>query len=344
MKPNREQLLGFLLDALDDVERDKFEQHLSHDPQLQRELESLQSTLEPLSESYAEFEPPPTLAERTCALVTGHANAEKVSLARPGFTHEPMSGSAPSRFSLADMFVAAGIFLAAALLFFPVIQNSRFLARQTHCENNLSHLGLALASYSDKDGGGFYPCVPTAGKFSFAGVYALILRDNGYLQDPTLVLCPSSDLAQQPGGFRMPTLEEVDQASRMAIADFRRIAGGSYGYNLGFVVDGRHHWPRNQGRTHFALMADAPNSAWMDLRSLNHGGRGQNLLFGDGHVRFVVECVGDGCLDHPFQNHFGRPEAGVNENDSVIGSSFWSPFQQPISRRDRLRSASWDQP
>ena len=332
MKPKCEQLLGFLLDALDDVERENLEQQLRRDPQLQRELETLQTTLEPLAESYTEFEPPSALAERTCDLINDRVNTDKVRLARQAFSSAPRSGSAPSRFSLADMFVAAGIFLAAALLFFPVILNSRHLARQTHCENNLSHLGLALANYSDKDGGGFFPCVPSDGKFSFAGVYALILRDNGYLQDPTLVLCPSSDLARQPGAFRMPTLAEVERANRLAGADFRRIAGGSYGYNLGFVVDGKHHWPRNQGRTHFALMADAPNSAWVNLRSLNHGDRGQNVLFGDGHVRFIVECVGESCLDHPFQNDFGKPEAGVNENDSVIGSSFWSPFLQPVSR------------
>ena len=333
MKPNCEQLLGFLLDALDDVEREEFERQLQHDPQLQLELESLQSTLEPLAESYEEHEPPPTLAERTCALVTGHANAERVTLARPGFSAAAASGVAGSRFSLADMFVAAGIFLAAAMLFFPVILNSRHLARQTHCQNNLSHLGLALANYSDKDPGGFYPCVPTEGKFSFAGIYAPILRDSGYLQDPTWILCPSSSLAQDPGGFRIPSLAELDRANRITIVVFRRVAGGSYGFNLGFVVDGRHHWPRNKGRTHFALMADAPNPAWRDLRSLNHGGRGQNLLFDDGHVRFVVECVGEGYLDHPFQNHFGRPEAGVDENDSVIGSSFRSPFLQPVSQR-----------
>ena len=325
MNPNREQLLDFLLDALDDVEREQVERQLQTDPSLQQELDLLQERLEPLAECYCEYDPPATLAERTCAFVTGHANAEKARLAKVGLSEATGVGSVRSRLTLADTLVAAGILLAAALLFFPAILNSRDLARLAQCQNNLSHLGLALASYSDLGSGGFYPCVPTAGNRAFAGIYAPILQDAGFLTDPNWIVCPSSALAEQLGDFRVPTLGDVDRADRVALIVFQGMAGGSYGYNLGFVIDGKHGWPRHLGRTHFALMSDAPNPSWMDMRSLNHGGRGQNILYDDGHVRFVVDCFGT-RRDHPFRNHFGRIEAGVNENDSVIGAGFSTPF------------------
>ena len=45
------------------------------------------------------------------------------------------------------MVVAAGIFIAASLLFFPAMNQSRFAARLTGCKNNLRQVGLGLDMY-----------------------------------------------------------------------------------------------------------------------------------------------------------------------------------------------------
>jgi len=121
--------------------------------------------------------------------------------------------------------------------------------------------------------------------------------------------------------------------------------GGSYGYNLGYLLDGRYHSTDNLQRPTFALMADAPDSESVrgesvrgnsavpaQLSSLNHGRRGQNVLFEDGHVEFLKGCNAEGCPDNIFLNDRGQPTAGVHRDDAVIGPSHAHPL--PVSSSD----------
>jgi len=72
MQPNepvREQLLGYLLEALEPDERHRLEAELLQDPTLQRDLEELNDSLEPLRLTEDPPEPPTGLAERTCQMI-----------------------------------------------------------------------------------------------------------------------------------------------------------------------------------------------------------------------------------------------------------------------------------
>ena len=66
----REQLLGYLLGALDDDGRIEVEQQLAVHSEWSDELESLALSLEPLAETYEEFEPPAGLAEPSAAIAS----------------------------------------------------------------------------------------------------------------------------------------------------------------------------------------------------------------------------------------------------------------------------------
>ena len=95
---------------------------------------------------------------------------------------------------------------------------------------------------------------------------------------------------------------------------------GSYGYPLGYTEDGVYHGTRDLGRTYFALVADTPGSDPSNGRqSLNHGGRGQNVLFECGGVRFVTSPRPDPSADHIYINDGGFEAPGLHYNDSVIG-------------------------
>ena len=329
----REQLLGFLLDALDDQERQLIEQQLQSDPSLVDDLQTVRNSLEPLAKTYEDFEPPRGLAARACARVDEQRQRERVSLAGGGLSAEGSGAIASrSRLSVADVVVTAGIVLAAVLIFFPAIASSRYASRLTHCQNNLRQLGLALVNYSDKIGGGFFPAVSSVGNRAFAGVYGPILIDTGYLDDSSKLICPSSPLAEELPAYRVPTLEEIDTATPQSIMMIRQHAGGSYGYNLGVIVHGVHLPPRNQSRASFALMADAPSLFWKDNRSTNHARQGQNFLYEDGHYRFVTLNAGDiSWPDNPFRNRHDMIEAGVDEDDAVIAPSFAPPFMRNVT-------------
>ncbi len=323
----REQLLGYLLDALDDDERIEVEEQLEANPDWRDELESIALTLEPLAETYEEFEPPAGLAERTCSLIAARSTVTPSGRA----LHPATSAEIRSRgqWSIADVVVMAGICLAAAMLFFPAISQSRYAARLQACQDNLRELGIALVDYSEKAGQGHFPEVPTEGNRAVAGIYAPVLLDAGYLTDENRIICPSSALAREADTWELPTLNQIDQASGRLLMLFHRSMGGSYGYSLGVVDNGRHRAPRNLGRTYFALMADAPSLQLAGHRSTNHGGRGDNILYEDGHIRYVVESNAQG--DDPFLNRLGWIEAGIDPDDAVVAPGFVPPFVTQVS-------------
>jgi prepilin-type processing-associated H-X9-DG protein len=322
----REQLLGYLLDALDEAEREQIERQLTNNPQLFHELEALQQELEPLADSYGDFEPPEDLAARTCDLVAEFAEQEEVQPAQSRLAQSMSRISPPtSRWKAADFIVVGGICCIAALLFFPAISNSRHLARLMACQNNLRQLGFALNSYSDKAGGRFFPAVPAVGQRAFAGIYAPTLFEAGYLSEPRVVLCPAAANPNDLNHFRIPTLAEIDNAPPERVAILKEQAGGSYGYSLGYMSQGRLSPTRNRQRPHFALMSDAPATCQTPIPA-NHGSRSYNILFEDGHVQ-VVQLRANGLQrDDPFRNRRGVVEAGLDENDAVIGRSTVPPL------------------
>jgi prepilin-type processing-associated H-X9-DG protein len=223
--------------------------------------------------------------------------------------------------------VTAGILLVAAMLFFPAIANSRYAARAAQCQNNLRQLGMALASYSDKAGAGYFPWVPSFGNRAFAGVYAPVLYDAGYMTEPGCLTCPAAN--REPVAARVPTLVEIDQATPMQLASLRRDTSRDYGYNLGVVVDGQHRAIRNRCRERFALMADSPGTSRIRDRGVNHLGRVRNILFEDGHVEAVkLDLIDKVWKDHPFQNDYGFTEAGIDGEDAVVADSATPPFGQ----------------
>jgi len=223
-----------------------------------------------------------------------------------------------------DVVAAACIFLAAGLLMMPAIQNSRFQSRLIVCQNNLRELGRALTDYSDRHGD-YFPKIPSQGPMAAAGVYAPVLLQEGFLGNARRVVCPDSPLARQDE-FTVPSLEQLRAATPGELAVMRQEMGGSYGYHLGHVQDGKYQATRNLRRGTFALMADAPNRSLTGRQSTHHAGRGQNVLFEDGHVQFVTCSKPIAAGDDIFSNDNGLIAAGLHRDDAVIGSSADPPI------------------
>jgi hypothetical protein len=332
----REDLLGYLLDALDDQERQRVLESLRTDPQLRRELEQLRQRLKSLDEESDDALPPRGLVDQTCDLIEAFDEAPEEIRARV-VPHPPAPRrhrwapcgrelhQAANQWSAADTLVAAGIFLAVALMFFPAIASSRFRSEVTACQYNLQQLGGALASYSEFNDG-YFPRIPVQGNRAAAGVYGPLLYDGQFITDESLLICPTSISHRQVPQFHVPSLAELDQASGIELAQLQRVMGGSYGYTLGFKMDGRYCTPRNVGRGSLALLSDKPSLHLPASQSDNHGGRGQNVLFDDFRVEFMLTCKANDGFDNVFRSRRGFCEAGTDLNDSVIGPSFLRPI------------------
>jgi hypothetical protein len=335
-----EQLLGYLLGALepDDVER--LEARLAQDAELREALAVLKRSLTPLAEDDEECEPPAGLSQRTCRFVALRRTRDLVDRTASKLEH----------LRLQDLVVAAGICLAAALLFMPALSQSRFQARLMGCQNNLRSLGLALLQYSQHHKGNF-PEVPTSGPLAAAGIYGPTLWESGFLESADSTVCPASSLSASVSAgstdqkYRLPKLAELKTAPPATLQRLHATMGGSYGYSLGYVQDGAYHSNKNRGRSTFALMADTPHQHYAAtdgdgphqaaLRgSNNHGCCGQNVLFEDGHVRFLNACHVTEAGDDIYQNVHGYVGAGIGPDDSVIGSSSARPilFKNSLDR------------
>ncbi len=161
---NREQLLGYLIGALEDSEHRWIEAQLQRDSGMREELSRLRERLRPLEQARRTFPPPRGLAARTCRWIAAAAPwtgkessvAAAASAPRParplarrmGSAYAPPSSPAP--WSWADLAVVACISAALAMLLFPAIQRSRMNMRLIACQDNLRQLGMNLAQLHER--------------------------------------------------------------------------------------------------------------------------------------------------------------------------------------------------
>ena len=331
----REQLLGFLLGALDAPEQHLVEQELNTDARIRGELDRLNAGLAPLRDCQQDYEAPDGLAEQTCDYVADQASCRSSQAAICETV--TMAGSVSplsSRWSLADLVVTASVIGATALLFFPAIATSRFHAEVAGCQYNLRQIGFALSQYSSMSND-YFPYVQPKGDLAFAGVYAPLLMERGHVTESRYFVCPASSLAVKKASFRVPTIQDLRLSPRDKRRLLRRYSSGSYGYHMGHLEHGRHHGTRNQARPYFALMSDAPSLHLEGQRTSNHGGKGQNILFEDCRVQFHVTCLVQGN-DHVFVSDRGFVESGRHPDDSVIGFGGTVPVQ------DRMKNTFED--
>lgn len=337
----REDLLGYLLGALEPDQMRRVEAWLQSDPAARQELQQLKAALLPLDEArdreIQEFEAPADLLARTLDFVErSRVQPASTPSALPAddLLEKPVRGlsratagltSASSRrWRVPDALVATVSMMVLAALVFPALLDGRHLARRQQCQNNLQRIGYSLAHYAITDPQQRLPKIDLRGPSAFAGMYAVELKTTGAIQDDRRFWCPSFGKPQ--AGLTIPTVDQIQSASGTELARLQRLAGGHYAYTLGVIDENRHYQaPQYSARSTFALLADSQTKD-ADGLLLAHDGLGYNLLFEDGHVVFVSESSPLTSLDQPFVNQENRTEAGLNLNDASLGESSRAPF------------------
>ncbi len=328
----RHDLVGFVVGALDAKEHEEVRQKVETDPELQKDLSLVERGLEPLGWDSDRLIPPSGLASRTCEYIAKMDSSGKTTLTcvesdgslSPASQIEATGGA--RRWTMADFVVAAGVCLAAACLFFPAIVNSRYHSQMAICQNKMKDLGIGLVSYSQADERGMFPVIPTKGKLSVAGVYAPMLVENGHITDADKFYCPAKS---QTVVLRIPHSKDVLSAEGNQLVSLHRSMGGDYAYILGFLKNGKLHGIRNRNRTHYPVLSDEPQEELTNSVISSHG-RGQNVLFEDGHVAFLSTRNRPGVADDDmFRNYQGFQRAGIHSDDTVLAPSAVTPT--PVS-------------
>src|SRR6266851_1768019 len=183
-----ENLIGYLLDALDSDTRLETEKDLLKNPEARERLASLRQALEPLESDREADEPPPDLWVRTLARVAEH-RCRHLPAAPKASSDRPVHRSWWRR---ADVMVAAGLLLCVSSMIPSVLAKVRFQRDLVACQNNLHNFYIGLKDFSERHHGNF-PDVATAvpAPWNVAGNFVPILMDEGLIGDNVSVQCPA---------------------------------------------------------------------------------------------------------------------------------------------------------
>jgi hypothetical protein len=306
----RQNLVGYLLQAIEPEEHAEIERHLAADPALKNDCELLRACLTPLAHDKEHHEPPQGLANRCCEFVYGRTEIMPAPVTAPGDGHSVSKRP----WSWLDLSVAGAIALAVAVLFVPSIYQSQVMAQRNACQRNLADIGTAMASYSDRHG--YYPVAQPEDRIQSAGIWAPTLVSQKLLPraDKT-VICPTSDLASDTT-FRLPSVEELQAMNAEQHAKARASLGGSYGATLGYRENGKYKRQYKGHQTEFPLASDAGGKDGSN--SANHGGEGQNVLFEQGHVKYVTQPHFGDPVNNFYLNNAGKRGPGLDKEDAVL--------------------------
>jgi prepilin-type processing-associated H-X9-DG protein len=314
-------LLDYLLDRLDLAEKRQVEIQLQVNPETRRRLELLRQALAPLAAD-DEIAPPPRLAARTIARVAEHVCRELPRAPAP-----PRSEAAGRPWwRRADVLVAASLLAVFVGVGVPLLLKLRAPGSAfavAECQNNLRVFHNALKTYEDQHRK--LPSLPPA-PHNIAGMIVPLLQDAGTLPTTFSVRCPGH-------GPLEPSTLTLDDIRGMTIEEFSRQAPNllmSYAFTLGYRdEDGVWHPLERRDDLHInpgLVFADnpPPNAALAATsNSLNHGRKGQNVLYLDGHVQFLtLRTVGG---DDIYLNRANQIAAGLDSRDFVLGASAAKP-------------------
>lgn len=321
-----ENLLGYLLKALDPVTHREVEGYVRENPEAHRHLELLRQALTPLAEDRGTVEVPPGLRHATLARV-----AEYRCRDLPHAPPPPSRATLPLRswYRWPDALVAATI-LFVILSMLPIVRY-RLLFDQglLACKNNLRLFHQELMTYAGLRQGDL-PMIQDEPPFHVAGVYIVLLGDRQQLPRELSVACPNN-MRLAPSGCSLTELDALYRTKPQEYYELTGKLGGCYAYGLGYRdAEGRLHGmrcrPGADENDRLAIMADRPpfdraTPATKTLNSRNHDSRGQNVLFMGGEVQFATHrTLGIGG-DDIYVSDRDRVEAGLRREDAVLGAS-----------------------
>jgi prepilin-type processing-associated H-X9-DG protein len=218
-----------------------------------------------------------------------------------------------------DVLVAAAVLLAAVGVGVSALAHLRNQAAPlVECKENLHQFGIALNAYHEQHHQ-FPDVSKEAPPYNVAGMFVPMLINAGLLSRDITVRCPGN------GPFK-PTPYTLDEIHAMSESNFALTApylACCYAYSLGYRDEAGYHGPSYQGAG-FPLVSDRSPRDQGPGNSFNHGGTGQNVLFQDGHVKFMTNRSLSFDSDI-FRNKQGNIEAGCDPNDVVVAPSAVSP-------------------
>lgn len=236
-------------------------------------------------------------------------------------------------FTVVELLVVIGIIAVLLAILLPALEKAREHAYLAKCATNLRSIGQSLAVYANENRGA-YPrtmyapdAPPVAGTnpsapdpFRAGGprpndvTAALFLLVRTQRLAPEILTCPYNDVNQwQPDSAH-------DAGNRSNFTDYQHNLGYSYANPYPDVAAERAGYRFTAHMNGATPMAADLNPGTADTsNSRNHEGRGQNVLFADGHVDWADSPLIGIARDNIYVNKQGQVNASpVDNTDSVL--------------------------
>ena len=253
-----------------------------------------------------------------------------------------------SNWSMIDLVISCSVCLIFAAILLPSIASSRFQSDLLYCQNNLRTIGYNLASIADSYDGKL-EVVRNNDQIDVAQ-YVKFMIDAELASDSNGMICPSDPLREQTqaeyeaawfqtnscvtsGGVELVT-PEMDPSNTLSdsntLADSRHLiqppskatACGSYGYAVPARVANSRRLEKMSvpSSTDQVLAGDSPSSSSPGFQSLNHGAKGQNVLYGDLSVAYIQDSAYLPSGDHIYLNNQGEVQPGFSLKDNLLAT------------------------
>jgi prepilin-type N-terminal cleavage/methylation domain-containing protein/prepilin-type processing-associated H-X9-DG protein len=205
-------------------------------------------------------------------------------------------------FTLIELLVVIAIIGILAGILLPVLSRARESARKTQCMSNIKQIGMGLIMYANENSEAF-----PSSTASNPAMASLNLLFDTYVSDNKVFNCPSDTTvtAATNAGMSVSTGTESFDSDE-----------SSYGYD-------RTHTMADDADV--ALAADRPPaSPDATTSTANHNARGQNVVYVDGHVEFVLSPLAgwffsDGTTrDNIYLNAAGAAAVSSGGTDTAI--------------------------
>ncbi|MCP4267359.1 MAG: type II secretion system protein [Candidatus Brocadiaceae bacterium] len=208
-------------------------------------------------------------------------------------------------FTLIELLIVIGIIGLLAGILLPVLSRAKESARSTQCASNIRQIGMGLIMYANENGEAFPQDTTTV--VERPAMRSLNLLFNTYVSDSKIFKCPSDATVTNSTTAGMSISTANDSFDQVEC---------SYGY------DYTHTQADDAG---VALISDRPPTNPSAIaNSPNHNGRGQNVVYIDGHVEFVNSPLAgwyeaDGVArDNVFLNAAGEAAVSSGGSDTSI--------------------------
>ena len=225
-------------------------------------------------------------------------------------------GSAICQFTLIELLTVIGTIAILATILIPTLKTAREEGRRVYCINNLRHIGIALAGYTNSYRREAPPFLYNNTHLSHADHVYIgsrwdgmgLLISNNFIQDPTLFYCSSNHF----------TNDQWRKFSTSPSPETKIMTRYIYRAPDSPVWEGKAAWKQKNEKwssPHAALVTDAFGSRENCAAHPN----GINILFGDGHAKWGQILLSDQIQEIENKNTH-------EESSNVTMAKGWIPM------------------